>query len=167
MARAQRAAELLDLVGLAPGALAQYPHELSGGMAQRAVLAFSMAGDPRVLLADEPTAGLDPELADRILRLLADIAARGTAVLVITHDLSSLTRTDIAQTVSVMYAGRIVESGPAERVLRAPSHEYTRALLRALPENGLHRMGTPPPSLTHLEIRSASHPVNTAHAGAA
>lgn len=147
--RLDHAAELLATVELEPRLLAAYPHELSGGMAQRAVLAFALAGEPQVLIADEPTAGLDPELTDHVLGLLRGIANTGTAVLTITHDLASLTRTGVADTVSVMYAGRLVETGPAGRVLSRPEHAYTRGLLRALPQNGLHRTGTPPPSLTH------------------
>lgn len=150
-AAALRAAELLGRVGLPTDTLARYPHELSGGMAQRALLAFALAGDPQLLVADEPTAGLDPALTGRVLELLASVARAGAGVLLITHDISSLQRTRIAQTVSVMYAGEMVETGCADTVLTAPSHTYSQALLRALPSGGLHRMRTPPPSLTHLE----------------
>lgn len=146
-----RAAELLGYVGLPTDALACYPHELSGGMAGRAVLAFALAGEPQLLVADEPTAGLDPALTGHVLELLASVARAGAGVLLITHDISSLQRTRIAQTVSVMYAGEVVETGSADAVLTAPSHAYSRALLRALPAGGLHPMDTPAPSLTHLE----------------
>lgn len=145
---------LLARVDLDDGVLARYPHELSGGMAQRAALAFALAGDPEVLVADEPTASLDPALTERVLTLLRECADAGAAVLLITHDLRSLVSTGtgavIADDLSVMYAGRIVESGPAGRVLDAPEHAYSRALLGALPENGLVPIPGVPPSLTDL-----------------
>ncbi|MGW8531618.1 dipeptide/oligopeptide/nickel ABC transporter permease/ATP-binding protein [Nocardiopsis sp. NPDC055824] len=140
--------ELLARVGLEGSAADKYPHELSGGMAARAVLATALAGDPAVLVADEPTAGLDPDLAGQVLRLLRGAADRGTAVLVITHDLQALDTAGAADAVAVMYAGRIVEHGPAERVLTAPEHPYTGALLAALPGRGLRPLPGLPPELT-------------------
>ncbi|MEE2054978.1 dipeptide/oligopeptide/nickel ABC transporter permease/ATP-binding protein [Nocardiopsis tropica] len=140
--------ELLARVGLEESAADKYPHELSGGMAARAVLAAALAGDPAVLVADEPTAGLDPDLAGQVLRLLRGAAGRGTAVLVITHDLQALDTAGAADAVAVMYAGRIVEHGPAERVLTAPEHPYTGALLAALPGRGLRPLPGLPPELT-------------------
>ncbi|WP_116112004.1 ABC transporter ATP-binding protein [Austwickia chelonae] len=143
--------ELCSRVGLPVEALACYPHELSGGMAQRAAVAFALAGDPQVVIADEPTASLDPELTDHVLGLLRSCAEAGAAVLVITHDLRSLERTGVADDLSVMYAGRIVEQGPAGRVLSAPEEAYTRALLGALPEHGMVPIPGSPPSLTDLD----------------
>lgn len=146
-------AELFDRVGLPERALDLFPHELSGGMAGRAAVAFALAGDPAVLVADEPTASLDPDLTRHVLDLLRACADAGTAVLLITHDLAALDRAGIADDLSVMYAGRIVESGPAATLFEHPVHAYTRALLRALPENGLHPIPGMPPSLTDLDPR--------------
>ncbi|WP_068401355.1 ATP-binding cassette domain-containing protein, partial [Kribbia dieselivorans] len=143
--------DLLALVGLPAEVLDRYPHELSGGMAGRAAVAFALAGDPEVLLADEPTASLDPELTRSTLALLRRHADLGAAVLLITHDLGALLDTDVADDLSVMYAGRIVEHGSATDVLAAPSHAYTRALLGALPRNGLQPIPGMPPSLTDLD----------------
>ncbi|WP_234004128.1 dipeptide/oligopeptide/nickel ABC transporter permease/ATP-binding protein [Nocardiopsis sp. SBT366] len=141
---------LLERVGLEADAAELLPHELSGGMAVRAVTAAALAGRPRVLLADEPTAGLDPELAAQVLHLLRRVADSGTAVLVITHDLQALETTEVADHVAVMYAGRIVEQGPALRVLSEPEHPYGRALMAALPAHGLHPLPGLPPELTDL-----------------
>lgn len=142
--------ELLDRVGLPPFVLDAYPHELSGGMAGRVAVAFALAGDPDVVLADEPTASLDPQLATHVLRLLRRCADDGAAVLLITHDLDRLIETGLADDLSVMYAGRIVEHGPADLVLDRPHHAYTSALLAALPRNGLHPIPGMPPSLVDL-----------------
>ncbi len=144
------AEELLDLVNLDPAAMEAFPHELSGGMLQRAALAFALAGDPDVLVADEPISGLDPDLAQLTLELLRSTADAGTAVVLITHDLQALASSGTADDLSVMYAGRIVESGPAEQILAAPADPYTRDLLAALPANGLHPMPGLPPELTNL-----------------
>ncbi|MDO5711908.1 MAG: AAA family ATPase, partial [Micrococcales bacterium] len=132
-----------------------YPHELSGGMAGRATLAFALAGAPRVLVADEPTASLDPELTGRVLGLLREAADEGAAVLLITHDLASLRSTGVADDVSVMYAGHLLEHGLAREVLQTPDHAYTWALLDALPERGLHPLAGMPPSLTELDPMAA------------
>lgn len=150
-ASADELAERARRVGLAPEALARYPHELSGGMAQRVGVALALAGNPRVIVADEPTASLDAELADQVLCLLGECARQGAAVLLITHDLRSLERTGVADEVWVMYAGRIVEQGAAGQVLQAPRHDYTRALIGALPEHGLVPIPGMPPSLTNLD----------------
>jgi peptide/nickel transport system ATP-binding protein len=131
-ARTARAAALLARVGFeTPAAvLPRFPHELSGGMRQRVQLACALALEPRFLVADEPTASLDALLARRILELLADLAARdGLGVLLVTHDLAAAAQ--VAGPLSVMYAGSVVESGPAREVLLAPRHPYTQALVRA------------------------------------
>ena len=141
---------LLARVGLGPATADLYPHELSGGMAQRVALAAALVGRPPVLIADEPTAGLDPELAQHVVGLLRSAADDGAAVLLITHDLQLVESTAVADRLAVMYAGRIVESGPCASVLAGASHPYTTALLAALPARGLHPMPGEPPQLTNL-----------------
>ncbi|MEE6282223.1 ABC transporter ATP-binding protein [Georgenia sp. MJ170] len=143
-------AELLARVGLATATAELYPHELSGGMAQRVALAAALAGRPQVLIADEPTAGLDPALAVHIFALLREAADEGAAVLLISHDLQLVESTGVADRIAVMYAGRIVETGPAAAVFVRPAHDYTAALLAALPSRGLHPIPGTPPELTDL-----------------
>ncbi|MBY3553850.1 ABC transporter ATP-binding protein [Modestobacter lapidis] len=153
-----RADSLAERVGLAPADLDRFPHELSGGMAQRVAVALALAGEPQVVLADEPTAGLDRPLVDRTLGLLREVADAGCAVLLITHDLGALRRVPGAvDDVAVMYAGRLLESGPAADVLAAPGHDYTRELLAALPSGGLVPIPGQPPQLTDLPAGCAWH----------
>jgi oligopeptide/dipeptide ABC transporter ATP-binding protein len=128
------AASLLRRVGIAdPEArLRAYPHQLSGGMRQRAMIAIAIACDPRLLIADEPTTALDVTIQAQIIRLLRDIQqARFMGLMFITHDLELVG--EIADRVAVMYAGQVVETGPAAAVLAAPRHPYTRALLACRP----------------------------------
>ena len=128
-----RMEELLRTTGFEEPArvLASYPHQLSGGMQQRAMLAMALAGRPRVLVADEPTTALDVTVQAKILRLLAEVQRReNLAVLLITHNLGVVA--EVADEVHVMYAGRVVESGPVE-MLRQPLHPYVKGLLKALP----------------------------------
>lgn len=139
---------LADDVGLPREMLDRYPHELSGGTAQRVGVAAALAGDPPVLLADEPTAGLDRPLVDRTVDLLAGLAARGHAVLLITHDLRAARR--VATDVAVMYASRLVEIGPAAEVFTDAWHPYTRGLLGALPDRGFTAIPGHPPELSDL-----------------
>lgn len=129
-----RAVEALELAQLpdAPRRLRQYPHELSGGMRQRAAIALALAARPEVLIADEPTTALDAGVQTAILTMLADLRTRlGMALILITHDLGVVA--EHADRVAVMYAGRVVESGPARPVLTGPRMPYTRALLDATP----------------------------------
>jgi oligopeptide transport system ATP-binding protein len=128
-----RALAALREVGIAePEArLRQYPHELSGGMRQRAALAMALMCGPRLLFADEPTTALDVSVQARILALLARVRDRGVGILIITHDLGVVA--GLADRVAVMYAGRIVEQAPAATLFAAPSHPYTHALLAAVP----------------------------------
>ena len=142
------AADLVDRVALPSSVLGLYPHELSGGTAQRAGLAAALAGDPEVLLADEPTAGLDRPLVEHVTGLLTGLAAQGRAVLLITHDLRAAR--DVADDVAVMYASRLVEAGPASDVFGDPWHPYARGLLGALPDAGFTPVPGHPPELSAL-----------------
>ncbi|MEV4110116.1 ABC transporter ATP-binding protein [Nonomuraea sp. NPDC049695] len=131
--RAERVRELLDAVGIPdpePRA-GQYPHQLSGGLRQRALIASAIAADPELIIADEPTTALDVTIQAQILRLLAERKAAGTALLLISHDLAVVA--SIADRILVMKDGQIVEAGPAREVLATPAHDYTRALLAAVP----------------------------------
>src|SRR5262245_38765723 len=128
----RRARELLDLVQVPSPerCLASYPHEISGGMRQRAMIAIALACDPELLLADEPTTALDVTVQAQILWLLRDLQRRlGLAVIFVTHDLG--VAAEIADEAAVMYAGRIVEMAPVRELFRAPAHPYTEGLMQA------------------------------------
>jgi oligopeptide/dipeptide ABC transporter ATP-binding protein len=110
----------------------QYAHQLSGGMCQRVMVAMALATNPRLLIADEPTTGLDVSIAAQILELLRDLGRRtGAAILLITHDLGVVAR--LCDRVVVMHAGQTVEWAPVRRLFHAPAHPYTRALIRSIP----------------------------------
>ena len=129
-----RAIELLTLVGITDpeSRLGQYPHQLSGGMRQRVMIAIGLACNPKLLIADEPTTALDVTIQAQILELMKDLSRRlGVAVVIITHNLGIVAR--YADRVNVMYAARLVESGTAERVFSRPLHPYARGLLAAVP----------------------------------
>jgi peptide/nickel transport system ATP-binding protein len=129
--RARKLLEQLDMPDPA-AVLARYPHELSGGMRQRALIAVALACDPEILLADEPTTALDVTIQAQILDLLREQAdRRGLAVLLVTHDLGVAAQ--VADQVAVMYGGAIVEQGSVEQLLRRPNHPYTRGLLACVP----------------------------------
>lgn len=145
----KRAVELLEIVGIPqPGERArQYPHEFSGGMRQRVVIAMAIANNPKVLIADEPTTALDVTVQAQILEVIQKVQQTfGTAVVLITHDLGVIAR--VADSVNVMYAGRNVESGSVRSIFDHPSHPYTRGLLSSLPHEGVERLqpitGFPP-----------------------
>ncbi|WP_170763881.1 ABC transporter ATP-binding protein [Ruegeria lacuscaerulensis] len=155
-ARRDRAIEMLDLVGIPSAAqrLKDYPHQFSGGMRQRVMIAIALAANPKLLLADEPTTALDvtiqAQILDLILRLAQDM---DMGVLLVTHDLGVVAQT--CDHVAVMYAGRIVEQGPVRDVLRVPRHPYTVGLMRSVPENlpprtPLYSVPGVPPSLDVL-----------------
>jgi len=132
-----RALEMLELVRMADPKrrLDEYPHQLSGGMRQRVVIAMALACEPDLIIADEPTTALDVTIQAQILDLLADLRQRlGTAILLITHDLGVVAET--CDDVAVMYAGRIVEQAPAAALFAKPRHPYTIGLLAARPERG-------------------------------
>ncbi|MER5878349.1 ABC transporter ATP-binding protein [Streptomyces sp. NPDC001910] len=127
-----RAAELLRAVGLDASALHKYPGQVSGGMLQRVMIAAALMGDPALLLADEPTTALDVTTQAEVIALLAELRERfGTGLLFVTHDLDLAAA--IADRVYVMYAGRMVENGPAEALFARPRHPYTAALLASTP----------------------------------
>jgi peptide/nickel transport system permease protein len=131
----QRAEQQLNAVAIpAPRRrLRQYPHELSGGMKQRAVIAMSLMGDPALIIADEPTTALDVTVQQQILDLLDQVnAATGAAVVLISHDLAVIA--NVCERVIVMYGGTVVEDAPSRVALHHPAHPYTRALLDALPD---------------------------------
>jgi peptide/nickel transport system ATP-binding protein len=129
-----RAVSILRTIGItAPESrMSQYPHQLSGGLRQRIMIAMAMMCDPSLIIADEPTTALDVTIQAQILRLLKSLQSEfGTALLLITHDLGIVSR--MADDVAVMYAGEIVESGPVEQIFRDPQHPYTRGLIACLP----------------------------------
>jgi oligopeptide/dipeptide ABC transporter ATP-binding protein len=164
--RRERVVELLELVGL-PDPVRRaddYPHQYSGGMRQRAMLAMALANDPALLIADEPTTALDVTLQAQVLDVLARIRDRtGTAVLLVTHDLGVVA--GLAARVLVMYAGRAVEEAPVDALFEAPRHPYTLGLLASLPRLDRRSRGSPlfriagqPPSLGRRPSGCAFHP---------
>jgi oligopeptide/dipeptide ABC transporter ATP-binding protein len=154
----KRAVELLGLVGIADPMrrLKQYPHQLSGGMRQRIMIAIALACDPKLIIADEPTTALDVTIQAQILELMKQLTRRlNVALIIITHNLGVVAR--YANRVNVMYAGRIVESGPAAAIYHDPRHPYTIALLRSVPRLDRPRQARldpvegQPPDLTRLD----------------
>jgi len=160
-----RAVELLELVGIPDPQrrVDQYPHEFSGGMRQRVMIAMALANEPKLLIADEPTTALDVTVQAQILALLDDLQQRlGMAIIVITHDLGVVA--EITDHIAVMYAGRIVERAPTEAIFESPQHPYTWGLLKSIP-----RLDTPrdeelvpiagrPPSLIQRPSGCFFHP---------
>jgi peptide/nickel transport system ATP-binding protein len=157
----RRGIELLDLVGISavPQIMASYPHQLSGGMRQRAMIAIALSCDPQVLIADEPTTALDVTIQSQILYLLREIRERtNMSIIMITHDLGVVS--EFADDVLVMYSGRVIERGPTSELLERPLHPYTYGLLRSIPDldNRVERLKTitgtvpdplsPPPGCT-------------------
>ena len=139
----ERALEMLDLVRIADPTrrLDEYPHQLSGGMRQRVMIAIALACNPKVLVADEPTTALDVTIQAQILELLADLKSKlGTAVILITHDLGVVAET--CDRVIVMYAGRMAETAPVAELFARPLHPYTRGLMRAIPRLDLEAEAT-------------------------
>lgn len=154
----QRAVELLNKVGISEPErrLAQYPHHLSGGMRQRVVIAMALSCNPKLIIADEPTTALDVTIQAQILELMKNLTRElGVAMIIITHNLGVVAR--YADRVNVMYAGRIIESGPAREIYHNPKHPYTLALLKSVPRMDRSRTAKldpvqgQPPDLTKLD----------------
>ena len=150
----QRAIEILTLVRLSnpDKRLEQYPHQLSGGMRQRVAIAIALAGEPKVLIADEPTTALDVTIQSQILDLLRDVQAKtGTSIIMITHDLGVVA--NIADRVAVMYGGKIIETGSVDAIFYSPRHPYTWGLLASMPHLAVKSgelasiPGTPPSAI--------------------
>jgi oligopeptide transport system ATP-binding protein len=161
----QRAEHLLGLVGIADPArrLKQYPHQLSGGMRQRIMIAIALTCDPKLIIADEPTTALDVTIQAQILELMKELTRRlNIALIIITHNLGVVAR--YASRVNVMYAGRIVEAGSAAAIYHDPRHPYTIALLRSVPrldrprQMRLEPVDGQPPDLTRLDGGCAFRP---------
>jgi oligopeptide/dipeptide ABC transporter ATP-binding protein len=159
-----RAVELLERVGIAPAAARarDYPHQLSGGMRQRVMVAMALANGPQVLIADEPTTALDVTTQAQILELLGEVQREmGLALVLVTHDLGVVA--GLADRVVVMYAGRVVEDGPVDAVFGASGHPYTRGLLASVPRRGdargaLVAIAGTPPDPARLPSGCAFHP---------
>ncbi|HJU47251.1 MAG TPA: ABC transporter ATP-binding protein [Gaiellaceae bacterium] len=133
-----RAVEMLELVGIPSAArrVKDYPHQLSGGMRQRVMIAMALSCNPKLLIADEPTTALDVTVQAQILELMKDLRERlGMSILLITHDLGVVA--EMVDEVAVMYAGRVVERGPVADVFASPQHPYTEALMRSIPLLGM------------------------------
>ncbi|MDL2404219.1 ABC transporter ATP-binding protein [Rhizobium calliandrae] len=162
--RRARALELMNIVGIpaAERRLDEYPHQFSGGMRQRAMIAIALACSPKLLLADEPTTALDVTIQDQILKLLIELRDNfGMSVVLVTHDLGVIAAT--CDRMAVMYAGRIVETGTVADVFARPRHPYTRGLLGSVPSGSaartmLYSIDGTPPSLTALPVGCAFHP---------
>jgi oligopeptide/dipeptide ABC transporter ATP-binding protein len=158
----EQSVEMLGKVGVpAPESSARrYPHQMSGGQRQRVVIGIAFACRPKVLIADEPTTALDVTLQAQILRLLRELQEKeNVAVMLISHDIGAIA--SVSKRVAVFYAGRIVELGPTERVLRNPAMPYTQALLNAMPRAGATRLeaiGGQPPNLSDLPVGCSFRP---------
>jgi peptide/nickel transport system ATP-binding protein len=161
-ARLDRARELIDLVKIDPDRLSAYPHQLSGGQRQRVMIAMALALEPEILILDEPTTALDVVVQRDIILSLMELRERiGCSMIFITHDLSLLA--EMADTIAVMYAGRIVEKAPAEILCSAPTHPYTAGLLSSFPSlrgprRVLKGIEGSPPDLSNLPPGCPFHP---------
>ncbi|MGW5325782.1 ABC transporter ATP-binding protein [Streptomyces sp. NPDC004014] len=159
-----RAVELMDRVRIPAAAqrLRDYPHQFSGGMRQRVMIAMALALEPALIIADEPTTALDVTVQAQVMELLAELRREyRMGLILITHDLGVVA--DVADRIAVMYAGRIVESAPVHDIYKAPAHPYTRGLLDSVPRldlkgRELYAIRGLPPSLTHIPPGCAFHP---------
>ena len=152
---AARAVEMLELVGInePEKRVKQYPHELSGGMRQRVMIAMALACEPDILIADEPTTALDVTIQAQILELMKDLQKKlGMAIILITHDLGVVA--GMCDEIIVMYAGRIVERGTVDMIFYAPKHEYTKGLLRSIPNSSVQKERLKPISGSPVDLLS-------------
>ncbi len=158
----EKAREMLEMVGIPGERYVEYPHQFSGGMKQRVVIAMALACDPELVLADEPTTALDVTIQAQVLDLIRELKVKyNTAMILITHDLGVVAQT--CDNVAVIYAGKIVEYGNLEALFDHPSHPYTLGLFGSLPdidkdEPRLHPIGGMPPDPTNLPEGCAFHP---------
>lgn len=160
----QRAIDLLKATGIpaAEERIDHYPHQFSGGMRQRVVIALALAAEPELIVADEPTTALDVSIQAQIIALLKKLCReQGTAILLITHDMGVIA--DIADRVAVMYAGRLIEIGPVEDIIRHPKHPYTAGLMQSIPSihqlnERLHQIPGSMPRLHAIPAGCAFHP---------
>lgn len=147
-----KAVEMLDRVGIpdAAGRAHRFPHEFSGGQAQRVMIALALSCSPKVLIADEPTTALDVTVQARIIELLRDLQSEtGVAIMLVSHDLSVIA--ELSDRIMVMYAGQVVEQGQMRDVARNPRHPYTEALIKAIPRGNADRLVTIPGSLPSFD----------------
>jgi len=153
----KKASNMLELVGIDSKRMREYPHQFSGGMKQRVMIAIGLALNPRILIADEPTTGLDFSMKKQILDLMSElIRSRDMSMLLITHDLEVAKR--MCDRIAVMYAGELFEIAPAEKILSEPKHPYTQDLLDSLPRKGLKPIPGASPSLTSPPGGCRFHP---------
>lgn len=158
----QRALEILEMVGIAADRATEFPHQFSGGMKQRVVIAMALACNPEILIADEPTTALDVTIQAQVMEMIGSlIKERGTAMILITHDLGVVAET--CDYIAVVYAGQIVEYGSKEDVYDYPGHPYTKGLFAALPDlsknvSRLSPIEGMPPDPTNLPVGCSFHP---------
>ncbi len=158
--RTDRVADLMTLVKLDPDTMSRYPHEFSGGQRQRICIARALAVDPELIICDEAISSLDVSIQAQILNLLKDLQEeRGLTYLFITHDLGVVRY--FADRIAVMYLGRVVEEGPTERIMAAPRHPYTQALLASVPSLDPDRRGVEPAALG--DVPSPANPPKGCH----
>ena len=161
---ADKAGQMLEVVGIPKERYGEYPHQFSGGMKQRVVIAMALACNPKLLIADEPTTALDVTIQAKILELIRSIQKeRGISVIYITHDLGVVAK--VADYVDVMYAGKIVETGTIDEIFYDPRHPYTWGLLSAMPDldtadERLYTIPGSPPNLLHEKAGDAFAPRN-------
>lgn len=160
----QRAIELLEATGIPAASVRidHYPHQFSGGMRQRVVIALALAAEPKLIVADEPTTALDVSIQAQIIELLKNLCReQGTAILLITHDMGVIA--DIADRVAVMYAGRLIEIGPVEQIITQPLHPYASGLMQSIPSihhysDRLNQIPGSMPRLNNIPKGCAFHP---------
>lgn len=152
-----KTAKMLEMVGIDPKRMHEYPHQFSGGMKQRVMIAMGLALNPGLLIADEPTKGLDPATKDKIVDLICELVTnRNMSLLLITHDLGVAEK--MCDRVAVMYAGEIIEIATIENILSNPRHPYTQDLLNSRPKKGLNPTAGESPSLSSPPAGCKFHP---------